>query len=154
MRHRVDWNTWASISAVFAALIAAIAFAWGAKTELDAARAQALATVLGIVQAQTQLALEYPDLAARDPDDTAALEDPRYVWFAINALTTADSIYALVGDDPSWRYAAEALVQQHLPFVLSPEFPCELFAPAFVRFVREETREMAEMAGVTVCPDG
>lgn len=147
------WNTWASISTVIAAVIAAISFAWGAKSELDAARAQALGTAMQIVQSQTQLAIEYPDLAIRDPDDATALADPRYVWFATNALIAADSIYGLVGDDPDWQAAAITLVQQHLPFVFSPEFPCDIFGPEFLRLVREETQEAATQRGVTVCPE-
>ncbi len=126
----------------------------GAKTELDAARAQAQATALGILHAQMQLAVEHPDLAATDPNDRPALDDPRYGWFAMNALLTADTIYAVIGDDPEWRNTADSLVRQHLPFILSPEFPCELFNAEFHHFVREETREVAEQEGVTVGPDG
>jgi hypothetical protein len=147
------WSTWSNIATVIAAVIAAGAFAFGAKTELDAARAQAQATVLQLLQAQIQLAVEYPELSARAADDTAALEDPRYIWFALNALMTADTVHSLVGTDPTWENAALGLVEQHLPFVLSEDFPCPIFNPAFVRIVREETREEAAQAGVTVCPD-
>jgi hypothetical protein len=146
------WNTWAGIATVAAALIAAVTFLWGAKSELDAARAQTLASALQIVQAQTQLAVEHPDLAMRDPDDRAALDDPRYIWFATNALMTADTVYALVGDTPEWRSTASTLIQQHLPFVLSPKFPCQLFNPAFLRLVRESAQEAADQAGVAICP--
>jgi len=58
------WSKWASISTVVVAMIAAVTFAWGAKTELDAARAQAHATALEIMQAQLQLAVQFPELAA------------------------------------------------------------------------------------------
>jgi hypothetical protein len=149
---RWDWGTWANISTVVAAVVAAIAFAWGAKNELDAANAEKHATVMQVVQAQTQLAVEHPDLAVRNPDDRAGLDDPRYVWFAMNALLTADTIYDLVGNEPDWRNAAAILIEQHLSFVLSPDFPCQLFEPSFIHFTQEVTREAAAAQGATVCP--
>jgi hypothetical protein len=97
--------------------------------------------------------VEHPDLAMRDPEDRAALDDPRYVWFATHALVTANTVSALAGDTPEWRSTAATLIGQHLPFVLSEEFPCELFTPAFLRLVRESAQDAAAREGVTICPD-
>jgi hypothetical protein len=135
------WSRWASIATVLAALFAIVTFAWSAKTELDTARAQAQATTLEILQAQMQLAVEHPEYATGDTADPAILADPRYGWFAMNALLTADTVYALVGDDPEWRQSAAMLVAQHQPFVRSPEFPCDVFNAGFLAFVREQTQD-------------
>jgi len=70
----------------------------------------------------------------------------------MNALITADSIYTLLGDDPEWRHGASTFIMQHLQFVLTPDFPCEVFEASFLRFVRVETQAAAAPGGVTVCP--
>lgn len=120
------WSRWASIATVGAALFAIVTFAWSAKMELDTARAQAMATTLEILQAQMQLAVEHPELAMGAGEDPARLANPDYGWFAMNALLTADTVYALMGDDPEWSQSAAMLVLQHEAFVRSPDFPCQL----------------------------
>jgi hypothetical protein len=146
------WGLWANVATVLAAVVAIAAFVWSAKTDTDTARTQALTEAITIVQAYTQLALQYPALAARPPDDLAAMRDPQYVWFAVNALLTADSLFALEGHDPTWRAVVATLIRQHQPFVLDPGFACAQYAPAFLQLVREQTQTEAQRRGVTVCP--
>jgi hypothetical protein len=136
------------VATVIAAVVATAAFAWSAKTDLEAARTQTQATALEILQSQLQLAIEHPDLATADPADPATLADPRYGWYAMSALVTAETIYGLMGTDPRWRAAAGQLVAQHQAFVQSPAFDCDLFSADFLTFVREVIGE----EGGTVCP--
>lgn len=141
------WSRWASIATVGAALFAILTFAWTAKTEADAARAQAQATTLEILQAQMQLAVEHPEYASGAEADAAVLADPRYGWFAMNALLTADTVYALMGDDPEWRQSAAMLVAQHAPFVRSSHFQCSLFNPPFLALIRAQLQDPALCPG-------
>ena len=94
-----------------------------------------------------QLAVEYPEYATGNVADPAHLADSRYGWFAMNALLTADTVHALVGDDPEWRQSATMLITRYQPFVRSPEFPYDVFNSTYLAFVREQTQDASLCLG-------
>lgn len=124
-----------------------------AQSQQRAADDQVNALAVTILHRQMELDFENPNLAERRPNYDLNLDNPRdveYLHFAWYTLTAAESIYNLVGGDPSWDRTVNGLVQSHLPVVFSHEFPCDQYSPEFVDFVQEKTEQIAPQP---VCPD-
>jgi hypothetical protein len=134
-------------AAIVAVLLSAFFFWQGAKADKHA-------TAMGILQDLMQSQVEYPDLAYRDPDSVLDPNDEAYVQFASHAIFVAESLYNLMGDDAAWHQTAADIIDNHVPFVLYPEFPCSEYDPEFLAFVVDEVRPHAEQQQVSVCPDG
>jgi hypothetical protein len=139
----------AEITAALAAVAAVLLSAW---FFWQGAQEQKYAAALSILEDQMQLEIEHPELAYREPDATFNPDDSAYVEFASHALFTAETLFSLVGNNGSWRRTAAGIVDDHIPYVLAPTFPCDQYDPAFVDFVRTETRAYADAKGVSVCP--
>jgi hypothetical protein len=122
---------WATIFAVAGSLFA---FAYGAWASVAAARSQARASAVGILQDYFKLAIEHQDLANR-PDEQPV--DDRYEWFASHAYFTAETIFTLTDED-EWRNTVRGIIRLHHPYVRDGRFACEDFNPRFVEFVRSE----------------
>ncbi len=120
-----------------AATVASVLFAvW---TYHRNARAQLRLSALGVLQHHLDLAVEHPELAGPHVDRPV---DARYAWFAAHALTTAQTLRALVGDQPDWQRAIDAIVRRHRPYLRSGAFVCEDFTPGFVDYLRERVPDL------------
>ncbi len=93
------------------------------------AQAQVQLQALGSLQHYLDLAVQHPDLASRDDNRPI---DPQYVWFAAEALTTAQVLWTLVGQQPDWQRSINAIVRNHRSYLRSGAFVCDDFIPEFV----------------------
>lgn len=123
--------------AVLASIVIAVgtmgALLWGVWTYKRNGEAQVQFLALGTLQHYLDLAVAYPDLASRD--DSQAV-DPRYAWFAAQSLTTAQTLWLLVGRQENWQRSINAIVRQHRSYLRSGVFVCDDFSPEFVGFLR------------------
>ncbi|MET7383297.1 hypothetical protein ABZT08_31685 [Streptomyces sp. NPDC005526] len=110
-----------------------------ARAQLTAARAQLQLSALGILQHHLDLAVAHPDLASPGDERTV---DARYAWFAVHALNTAQTLRALVGEEPDWQRAIDALVRGHRPYLRSGAFVCDDFSPGFVDYLRHRVPDL------------
>jgi hypothetical protein len=127
----------AHAATVVAVLISIWAFWSGTRFNARAARTQARAAAVGVLQDYYKLALEHQDLANRADDRQV---DDRYEWFASHAYFTAETIFILT-DETEWRNTVRDIIHQHHTFVRDGRFACEDFNPRFVDFVRSELRD-------------
>jgi hypothetical protein len=74
------------------------ALLWGVRTYKRSAEAQIQLLALERLQHYLDLAVRYPDLASRDENQSV---DVRYGWFAAQSLNTAQTLWLLVGRQPS-----------------------------------------------------
>ncbi len=116
-----------------------ISLVWAVWTYRRNAQAQVQLLALGTLQHYLDLAVAHPDLAS--PDNEQPI-DPWYGWFAIQALTTAEMLWTLVGRRADWQLAINAIVRQHRPYLRSGALVCEDFAPAFVSYLRERVSDL------------
>lgn len=121
---------WASI---VLALSTVAALLWGVWTYGRSGQAQAQFLALGTLQHYLDLAVARPDLASRRDDQPV---DPPYAWFAAHALTTAQTLWTLVGHQVQWQRAINAIIRQHRSYLRSGVFVCDDFAPEFVSYLR------------------
>jgi hypothetical protein len=91
------------------------------------------------LQHYLDLAVRYPDLASRDESQSV---DVRYAWFAAQSLTTAQTLWFLVGRQPSWQRSINAIVRQHHSYLRSGAFVCDDFWPDFVSYLRTRVAEL------------
>ena len=94
---------------------------------------------LGTLQHYLNLAVQHPDLATREKDKPV---DPRYGWFAAQALFTAQTLRTLVGHETDWQRSINAIIRQHRNYLQSGAFVCEDFAPDFVSYLRERIPDL------------
>jgi hypothetical protein len=85
------------------------------------------------------LAVAHPDLASRDDRQPV---DARYAWFATQSLTTAQTLWLLVGRQASWQLSINAIVRQHHSYLRSGVFVCDDFSPEFVRYLRTRVADL------------
>lgn len=97
------------------------------------AEAQVRLMALGNLQHYLDLAVQHPDLASGGDHPV----DARYAWFAAEALTTAETLWVLVGQQAEWRRAINAIIRQHRSYLRSGAFVCDDFTPGFVSYLRE-----------------
>ena len=98
------------------------------------AEAQVQLMALGSLQHYLDLAVEHPDLASRGDDQPV---DARYAWFAAEALTTAQTLWILVGQQADWQRSINAIVRQNRFYLRSGVFVCDDFTLGFVSYLRE-----------------
>ncbi len=110
-----------------------IPLVWAVWTHRCNAEAQVQLLALGTLQHSLDMAVAHPDLAS--PDDKPPI-DSRYSWFAVQALTTAQMLWAQGGRRTDWQRAINAIVGQHRPHPRSGAFVCEDFAPDCVSYLR------------------
>ncbi len=130
----MELSTLALLASIIVAVVTVISLVWAVWTYRRNAQAQVQLLALGTLQHYLDLAVAHPDLAS--PDNEQPI-DPRYGWFAAQALTTAEMLWTLVGRRAGWQRAINAIVRQHRPYLRSGAFVCEDFAPAFVSYLRE-----------------
>ncbi len=122
---------WASI---VVAVCTAAALLWGVWTYGRSAQAQVQLLALGTLQRYLDLAVARPDLASRRDDQPV---DLAYGWFAAHALTTAQTLWTLVGRQAEWQRAINGIIRQHRSYLRSGAFVCDDFAPEFVSYLRQ-----------------
>ena len=110
-----------------------------AEAQVRSAEAQLQLLALGALQHYLDLAVEHPDLASHAEEQPI---DARYGWFAAQALTTAQTLRVLVGDQGDWQRAVNAIIRQHRPYLRSGAFVCEDFTPEFVSYVRARVADL------------
>ncbi len=98
------------------------------------AQAQVQLLALNSLQHDLDLALEHPDLATRGDDQPV---DPRYGWFAAEAMNTAQILWMLVGQQADWQRSIDAIVRRNRSFLRSGAFVCDDFSPDFVGYLRK-----------------
>ncbi len=94
---------------------------------------------LGTLQHYLDLAVAHPDLASRDQSQVV---DTQYAWFAAQSLTTAQTLWLLVGRQPNWQRSINAIVRQHRSYLRSGRFVCGDFSPAFVGYLRTRVADL------------
>ena len=127
---------WASIVIAASILVSALFGIWTYSRNADA-QVQLLA--LGTLQHYLDLAVEHPELASRANDQPI---DAAYGWFAAQALTTAQTLWILVGKRADWQRSINAIVRQHQSYLRSGAFVCDDFAPEFVSYLRERVADV------------
>jgi hypothetical protein len=115
------------------------ALLWGVWTYKRNSEAQVQLLALEKLQHYLDLAVAHPELASRDESQSV---DLRYVWFAAQSLTTAQTLWLLVGDQPSWQRSINAIVRQHQSYLRSGAFMCDDFSPDFVGYLRTRVAEL------------
>jgi hypothetical protein len=124
----------AHYATIAAAFVAVAAFVVGAWFTWQAAKGQAEAAAVAVLQDYFKLAIDHPDLA--DWPEEKPVDD-RYEWFASHAYFTAETIF-IHADETEWRNTARSIVRLHHAYVRDGRFSCEDFNPDFVDFVRAE----------------
>jgi hypothetical protein len=66
----------------------------------------------------------------------------RYGWFAAQSLNTAQTLWLLVGRQPSWERAINFIVRQHHSYLQSGAFVCDDFSPDFVGYLRTRVPDL------------
>jgi hypothetical protein len=120
-----------------AATVAALL--WGVWTFKRNGEVQIQLLALERLQHYLDLAVEHPDLASRDENQSV---DVRYAWFAAQSLTTAQTLWFLVGRQPSWQRSINAIVRQHHSYLRSGAFLCDDFCPDFVGYLRTQVADL------------
>ena len=115
------------------------ALLWGVWTYKRNGEAQIQLLALERLQHYLDLAVKHPDLAS--PDESQSV-DARYAWFAAQSLTTAQTLWLLVGRQPSWQRSINAIVRQHHSYLRSGAFVCDDFSPDFVGYLRTRVAEL------------
>ena len=126
---------WASIVAAGAMVGTLLFGVWNYSRTADA---EVQLSALSALQHHLDLAVQHPDLASRDKDHPVDLQ---YGWFAAHALTTAQTLWILVGRQADWRRAVNAIIRQHRSYLRSGAFVCMDFTPEFVSYVRGQVRD-------------
>ncbi len=121
------------LSAAISLLFGVWTYNRNAKAQMENAKAQVQLLALGSLQHYLDLAVEHPDLASRGNDQPV---DPRYAWFGAEALTTAQTLLLLVGQQADWQRSINAIIRQNRPYLRSGAFVCDDFEPGFVSYLR------------------
>ena len=136
-------TSWASAvvaaAAVFSLLVAVWSYRLNAQAQIRNAEAQVQLLALGHLQHYLDLAIAHPELASRDEDQPV---DVRYAWFAAQALTTAQTLRTLVGQQEDWQRGINAIVRQHRSYLRSGAFVCDDFSPEFVGYLRGKVADL------------
>lgn len=134
----------AVLASVVLATATVFGLLWGVWTYKRNGEAQVQLLALGTLQHYLDLAVAHPDLASRDERRPV---DARYAWFAAQALTTAQTLWLLVGRQENWQRSINAIVRQHGSYLRSGAFVCDDFCPEFVGYLR------TRVAGLTCADD-
>ncbi len=129
-------SPWAN---VVLAISAAFTLVFGFWNYSRTSEAELQLSALGTLQHYLDLAVQHPELATREAGRPV---DAQYAWFAAYALSTAQTLKVLVGDQGDWRRGIDAIVRQHRAFLSSGIFVCDDFTPEFVAYVRTKVPEM------------
>jgi hypothetical protein len=132
-------NALSTLALPVLAVATVISVVWGVWTYRRNTEAQVQVLALGALQHYLDLAVAHPDLAS--PDNEQPI-DPRYGWFAAQALVTAQTLWTLVGRRADWQRAINAIVRRHRAYLRSGAFVCEDFAPDFVSYLRERVSDL------------
>ena len=124
---------------LIAVLVSMCALVWGVWTYKRNGDAQLQLLALEKPQHYLDLALAHPDLASRDESQSV---DVRYAWFTALSLTTAQTLWLLVGRQRSWQRSINAIVRQHHSYLRSGAFVCGDFSPEFVGYLRTRVAEL------------
>ena len=126
----------AHAATVIAVVFGIFAFCAGAEANQQAARTQAQAAAVNVLQNYFELAIANPTLANRS--DELPVDD-KYDWFASHAYFTAETIFTLT-DEPEWQNTVRSIIRLHHAYVRDGRFTCSDFNPRFVAFVQSELR--------------
>lgn len=127
------------LASVVVAAATVMALLWGIWTYKRNAEAQVQLLALQTLQHYLDLAVAHPELASRGVDQPV---DARYAWFAAQALTTAQTLWALVRHQADWQRSIDAIVRHHPSYLRSGAFVCGDFAPAFVSYLRSRIADL------------
>jgi hypothetical protein len=125
--------------ALLASISSMCALLWGVWTYKRNSERQVQLLALETLMHYLDLAVAHPDLASRDECQSV---DVRYAWFAALSLTTAQTLWLLVGRQPNWQQSINAIVRQHHSYLRSGAFVCDDFSPDFVSYLRTRVREL------------
>lgn len=124
---------------VASAIAFMLTFVFGVYQFTRSAKSQLQTSAFNVLQHYLDQAVARPDLATRAPDQPV---DAQYGWFAANAVVTAQTLWQLVGDQPSWQRSIQAIIRQHETYLRSGAFVCDDFAPEFIAFLRQQMPEL------------
>jgi hypothetical protein len=62
--------------------------------------------------------------------------------FAAQSLTTAQTLWLLVGRQPNWQRSINAIVRHHHSYLQSGAFVCDDFSPEFVGYLRTRVADV------------
>ncbi len=130
----------AVVASVVLATATVVALLWGVWTYKRNGEAQVQLLALGTLQHYLDLAVAHPDLVSRDESRPV---DARYAWFAAQALTTAQTLWLLVGRQENWQRSINAILRQHRSYLRSGAFVCDDFCPEFVGYLRTRVADLA-----------
>lgn len=128
-----------ALATVVLAVATVAALLWGIWTYKRNGEVQLQLQALGALQHYLDLAVAHPDLAS--PDERQPV-DARYAWFAAQSLTTAQTLWLLVGRQPNWQRSINAIVRQHRSYLRSGAFVCADFSPEFVGYLRTQVSDL------------
>ena len=121
-------------STVISVSLAVWSYRRTAAAQVRNAEAQFQLLALSTLQHYLDLAVAHPELATRADDQPV---DASYAWFAAQAMTTAQILRELVGNQADWERSINAIVRHHRSYLRSGAFVCDDFSPAFVSYLRE-----------------
>ncbi len=126
----------ASVMIALSAVVTLLFTLWSAKRSAESARRSAEAQVqvlaLGSLQHYLDLAVQNPDLTSGDNRPL----DARHAWFGTEAMTTAQTLWLLVGREADWQRSINAIIRQNRSYLRSGAFVCDDFTPGFVSYLR------------------
>ncbi|MCC6944082.1 MAG: hypothetical protein IT335_05860 [Thermomicrobiales bacterium] len=124
---------------VVSAIAFMLTFIFGVYQFTRSAKSQQQSSAFNVLQHYLDQATARPDLAMRAPDQPV---DAQYGWFAANAVVTAQTLWQLVGDQPSWQRSIDAIIRQHGTYLRSGAFECGDFTPEFVAYLRQQVPDL------------
>lgn len=138
-RPELKWQRQAHLATILGAVVTAGSMVFGVLTYQRSAAEQRQVAALGVLQEYLKLAVEHPDLASRGHEQPV---DSKYGWFAMHALFTAETLWGLVGTDPRWERAIDAILRQHSGYLEQGVFPCGDYSREFVKYLQTRVRAL------------
>lgn len=127
---------WASLAGV---LVTTASVIFGVLTYRRGAHEQRQAAAMGILQDYLKFSVDHPDLVSGDEHEPV---DARYEWFMTHTLFTAETLWALVGDDQRWTKTLEVLVRPHRGYLHQGTLSCDAYTPGFVAYLKDRFPEL------------
>ena len=124
----------AQVATVLGALLTAGSVIVGLVTYRRSVTEQRQAAALGILHEYLKLSVEHPELASRERGQAI---DASYDAFVTHALATAETAWALVGDDRRWDRSIGAVVLPHREYLTQGVLHCENYQTEFLQYLRE-----------------
>jgi hypothetical protein len=141
----------AAVVAIFALLVSALSFYFGAMSQAEQREIQADQTAHTAVQDHMKLRIEYAQpvdaverqLEGGEPPEelpNVSEEDrSQYLKVAEHGIAMAEFVYSLRKEDPGWRDTVESWIKRYRAYLLDDGggIDCGDYGPDFVQFTRE-----------------